>query len=285
MIKSMTGYGHGFSGHENYTINAEVRIVNSRFLEFKIRGFTIDPHNEIKIKHLLERKIERGYVQIKIEVVLDELNNLVFNKNRFDSLMIILKKIHVEYGQRFSLSDIINTNDILTHNDSIDVDQNLIIDAVDKAVIQACEMRLLEGDEIKKDISNRIRKLQYATKKIKDISESFLKKKEISLRKKISSLLDNIDLDDSRLLQEVAFLSEKIDITEELIRCGIHFDHLLAYFEKTEPVGKRINFLLQEINREINTIGSKSPETEVTLNIVEIKGELEKIREQVQNIL
>ena len=86
-------------------------------------------------------------------------------------------------------------------------------------------------------------------------------------------------------MQEVAYLAEKVDITEELTRCIIHFEQLLLYFEKDDPVGKKLNFLLQEINSEINTIGSKSPQTEVTFYIVEMKGELEKIREQVQNIL
>ena len=179
----------------------------------------------------------------------------------------------------------INTNDILMNNDRLEIDQNLIIKAVQEALTEVNQMRNDEGNKIKIDILKRIDDLQKNLIKIKKISGSFSQKKEDELRNKIESLLENKEIDESRLLQEVAYLAEKVDITEELTRCIIHFEQLLLYFEKDEPVGKKINFLLQEINREINTIGSKSPQTEVTFYIVEMKGELEKIREQVQNIL
>ena len=105
------------------------------------------------------------------------------------------------------------------------------------------------------------------------------------LKTKIEDLLLGQDLDESRLIQEVAYFSEKMDVTEEIVRCKSHFTQLLSYLDVNEPVGKRINFLLQEIGREINTIGSKSTQTEVIIEIVEIKDEVEKIREQIQNIL
>ena len=215
----------------------------------------------------------------------NELNNLTFNKERFDTLMEVIKKVYVDYGQRISLGDVINTNDILMNNDRLEIDQNLIIKAVQEALTEVNQMRNDEGNKIKIDILKRIDDLQKNLIKIKKISGSFSQKKEDELRNKIESLLENKEIDESRLLQEVAYLAEKVDITEELTRCIIHFEQLLLYFEKDEPVGKKINFLLQEINREINTIGSKSPQTEVTFYIVEMKGELEKIREQVQNIL
>jgi uncharacterized protein (TIGR00255 family) len=105
------------------------------------------------------------------------------------------------------------------------------------------------------------------------------------MRKKISELLDGEAIDENRLIQEVAFLSERADVTEEIVRCKSHFFQLSSYMSQNEPVGKRINFLIQEIGREVNTIGSKSPQTDVTNQVIEIKAELEKIREQVQNIL
>ncbi len=285
MIKSMTGYGQSSFKQKSHQINLEIRTVNSRFLDYKIRGYSINPNVEKKIRELLELNIIRGNIQIKIEMNSNELNNLTFNKERFDTLMEVIKKVYVDYGQRISLGDVINTNDILMNNDRLEIDQNLIIKAVQEALTEVNQMRNDEGNKIKIDILKRIDDLQKNLIKIKKISGSFSQKKEDELRNKIESLLENKEIDESRLLQEVAYLAEKVDITEELTRCIIHFEQLLLYFEKDEPVGKKINFLLQEINREINTIGSKSPQTEVTFYIVEMKGELEKIREQVQNIL
>ena len=285
MIKSMTGYGQSSIKKVGYHVNIEIRTVNSRYLDYKIRGYNINVNIEQKIRELLDKYIKRGNVQVKIALDSNKSNNLVFNKERFDSLIKVVKKVYVDYGQRISLGDLINTNDILMDNDSLKIDQSVIIEAVNKALSEVNKMRSMEGEKIKYDILNRITKLQKSIKKVKEISDGFSKKKENQLRIKIKLLLQDKDLDESRLIQEVSHIAEKVDITEEITRFKIHIDQLLFYFETDGPVGKKINFLLQEINREINTIGSKSPETEVTFNIVEIKSELEKIREQVQNIL
>ena len=114
---------------------------------------------------------------------------------------------------------------------------------------------------------------------------NYKSEKQHTLRIKIKELLNGEDIDESRLIQEVAYFSEKMDVTEEIVRCNSHFDQLHNYLRIDEPVGKRINFLLQEIVREINTIGSKSSQSDVIMHVVEIKDELEKIREQMQNIL
>jgi len=285
MIKSMTGYGHSSIKKVGYHLNIEIRAVNSRYLDYKIRGYDLSINIEKKIRELFDKYIKRGNVQIKIDLDSNKSNNLVFNKERFDSLIQVVKKVYVDYGQRISLSDLINTNDILMNNDNQKIDESLILDAVKKALLEVDKMRSIEGEKIKKDILNRIIKLQELIKKVKEISDGFSEKKENQLRIKIKLLLKDKELDESRLIQEVSHIAEKVDVTEEITRSKIHIDQLLLYFETNEPVGKKINFLLQEINREINTIGSKSPETLVTFNIVEIKSELEKIREQVQNIL
>ena len=285
MIKSMTGYGHSSINKVGYNLNIEIRTVNSRYLDYKIRGYDLSINIEKKIRELFDKYIKRGNVQIKINLDSNKTNNLVFNKERFDSLIQVVKKVYVDYGQRISLSDLINTSDILMNNDNLEIDENLIFEAVKKALLEVDKMRSIEGEKIKKDISNRIINLQKLIKKVKEISDGFSEKKENQLRIKIKLLLQDKELDESRLIQEVSHIAEKVDVTEEITRSKIHIDQLLLYFETNEPVGKKINFLLQEINREINTIGSKSPETLVTFNIVEIKSELEKIREQVQNIL
>ena len=285
MIKSMTGYGHSSINKVGYHLNIEIRTVNSRYLDYKIRGYDLSINIEKKIRELFDKYIKRGNVQVKIDLDSNKNNNLVFNKERFDSLIQVVKKEYVGYGQRISLSDLINTNDILMNNDNLEIDESLIFETVKKALLEVDKMRSIEGEKIKKDILNRITKLQELIKKVKEISDGFSEKKENQLRIKIKLLLQDKELDESRLIQEVSHIAEKVDVTEEITRSKIHIDQLLLYFETNEPVGKKINFLLQEINREINTIGSKSPETLVTFNIVEIKSELEKIREQVQNIL
>ena len=285
MIKSMTGYGHSSIKEVGYHLNIEIRTVNSRYLDYKIRGYDLSINIEKKIRELFDKYIKRGNVQIKIDLDSNKTNNLVFNKERFDSLIQVVKKVYVDYGQRISLSDLINTNDILMNNDNLEIDESLIFETVKKALLKVDKMRSIEGEKIKKDILNQITKIQELMKKVKEISDGFSEKKENQLRTKIKLLLQDKELDESRLIQEVSHIAEKVDVTEEITRSKIHIDQLLLYFETNEPVGKKINFLLQEINREINTIGSKSPETLVTFNIVEIKSELEKIREQVQNIL
>ena len=285
MIKSMTGYGQSSIKKVGYHLNIEIRTVNSRYLDYKIRGYDLSINIEKKIRELFNKYIKRGNVQIKINLDSNKTNNLVFNKERFDSLIQVVKKVYVDYGQRISLSDLINTSDILMNNDNLEIDESLIFENVKKALLEVDKMRSIEGEKIKKDILNRIINLQRLIKKVKEISDGFSEKKENQLRIKIKLLLQDKELDESRLIQEVSHIAEKVDVTEEITRSKIHIDQLLLYFETNEPVGKKINFLLQEINREINTIGSKSPETLVTFNIVEIKSELEKIREQVQNIL
>ena len=184
-----------------------------------------------------------------------------------------------------SLSDVISTHDLLKAEEPDSIDQNVIIKAVEHALNQLNEMREKEGKQIQDDIVKRIKNLQKSIDSVELISGNFKSEKQAQLQEKISDLLNGDFLDESRLVQEVAYLADRADVTEEIVRCRSHFDQLYSYLEREDPVGKRINFLIQEIGREINTIGSKSPQTDVTKHVVEMKDELEKIREQAQNIL
>jgi uncharacterized protein (TIGR00255 family) len=286
MIKSMTGFGRGSAGKDLNKIDVEIRTVNSRFLETKIRGFNLDPILELKVRNTLETSLQRGNVQVRFELNSgQDSQKLSFNRKRFEFLQDVLKNIHVEYGQRMNLSDIISTNDLLSTDAPEDLKPGLILKAVELALNQVNEMREKEGHQIQTDILNRMELLQTRIDEVGKISGKFSLEKQIQMREKISELLDGEALDETRLIQEVAFLSERADVTEEIVRCKSHFTQLSSYINQEEPVGKRINFLIQEIGREVNTIGSKSPQPTVTNHVIEIKGELEKIREQVQNIL
>ena len=286
MIKSMTGFGRGTTVSNEGKINVEVRSLNSRYLDIKFLGINIHPETEEKINRYILDYLNRGNIKVHIDI--DKIKNgqiLTFNKDRFDTIQNILKDIHIKYGQKLNLSDIMSTNDIISFVDA-DIDEvERLKEAVDSALKQLNDMRSIEGKQIYKDLMSRIRIIKKNLTSIKNSSDKMPKKKKKDLSDKIKSIIDKDAIDQSRLMQEVAYLIERFDITEEIVRLKIHLDSFIEYLKYDEPVGKRLNFLIQEINREINTIGSKSPIHDVTIKIVEIKNEIEKIREQVQNIL
>ena len=286
MIQSMTGFGRASVGRGQNKIDAEIRSVNSRFLEIKIRGINLEPSVEHEIKSIIEETLYRGNVQVRLESKKSQdEQRLNFNKERFELIQDILKNIHVAYGQRLSLSDIISTNDLLKINEEVNINNNSIINSVKKALDQLCEMRKQEGEQIYKDISQRLDILKTKLSNTENLANNYSNEKQSQLKNKVSELLKGEQIDETRLIQEVAYYADRADITEEIVRCKSHFEQLVSYIEFEEPVGKRVSFLLQEVGREINTIGSKSPQTDVTLEVVEMKGEIEKVREQAQNIL
>ena len=286
MIKSMTGFGRGTTVSNEGKINVEIKSLNSRYLDIKFLGINIHPETEEKINRYILDYLNRG--NIKVDIDIDKIKNgqiLTFNKDRFDTIQNILKNIHIKYGQKLNLSDIISIHDIISYVDAGIDDNEKIKEAVDSALKQLNGMRSIEGKQIYKDLMNRIRIIKKDLTSIKNSSDKMPKRKKKDLSDKIKSIIDKDAIDQSRLMQEVAYLIERSDITEEIVRVKIHLDSFIEYLKYDEPVGKRLNFLIQEINREINTIGSKSPMHDVTIKIVEIKSEIEKIREQVQNIL
>ena len=286
MIKSMTGFGRGEFVDTSCKITTEIRSVNSRFLEIKFRGYPVDLETERDIKIMFEKLLNRGNVSIRIEIQnLIESSNVIFDKERFELARNILKEIHVSYGQKINLSDIISFQDLLKSDNSKKMNNEDILKSVSDALNQLDEMRVQEGFNIHSDLTKRVNALKLSIISAEKISSKYSSEKQKSLSTKILDLLGNEKIDKSRLIQEVAYLADRSDITEEIIRCQSHFEQLDNYLSKEEPSGKRINFLIQEISREVNTIGSKSPQTDITKNVVEMKNELEKIREQIQNVL
>ena len=286
MIKSMTGFGRGTASRAGGKINVEIKSLNSRYFDIKFLGIKINPRTEEKSKRHISNFLNRGNIIVHIDI--DEINSgqvLTFNKDRFDKIQSTLNEIHIEYGQKLNLSEIINTHDILSFVD-VDIEDDEILQvAIDAAIKQLNNMRSNEGKQIYKDLMSRIRVIKKELQSIKRLSDKFPKKKKKELSERIRFVIDQDRIDQNRLMQEIAYLIERSDITEEIVRSGIHLDNFIKYLKYDEPVGKRLNFLIQEINREVNTVGSKSPIHDVTSKVVEIKNEIEKIREQVQNIL
>ena len=282
----MTGFGRGFSGQGKNRIDIEIRAVNSRYLEIKLRGLPLESQVEQNLRKMIEKDVQRGSIYVRIEINNNQdSSSISFNRERYESLQGILKNIYVSYGQRLNLSDVITTNDLLKIEEAKSIDQDLVLKAANNAIEQLNEMREREGEIIYADIKNRIKFLEKTMVQSEKITQKLKIEKQLDLKNKISELLHDEKLDESRLIQEVAYYSERSDVTEELVRCRSHIKQVENFINMNEPVGKRLNFLLQEINREVNTIGSKSPQTDVTMLVVEIKSELEKLREQVQNLI
>ena len=286
MINSMTGFGRGNAGRGKNRIDVEIRAINSRYLDTKFRGIQLDFQLEQEIKKIIEKEIQRGsvYVHIELTSYLDS-RKFTFDKDRFESLRDIIKSVYVSYGQRLSLSDVVTTNDLLKTENVPLIDSKVVIKAISNAIVQLKEMRAKEGKAIYDDMVGRVKSFEGALNKVENVSGKYSSEKKLLLKNKISDLINDELLDESRLLQEVAYYIERSDITEEIVRNKSHIQQIKKYLEMQEPVGKRLNFLLQEIVREVNTIGSKSPQTEITLQVVEMKSELEKMREQLQNLL
>ena len=286
MINSMTGFGRGNAGRGKNRIDVEIRAINSRYLDTKFRGIQLDFQLEQEIKKIIEKEIQRGSVYVHVELTNDlDSRKFTFDKDRFESLRDIIKSVYVSYGQRLSLSDVVTTNDLLKTENTPLIDSKVVIKAISNAIVQLKEMRAKEGEVILYDINGRVKFLEEALNQVEDISGKYNSEKQLILKNKISDLINDEKLDDSRLMQEVAYYIERSDITEEIVRSKSHIHQIKKYLELQEPVGKRLNFLLQEVVREVNTIGSKSPQTEITLQVVEMKSELEKMREQLQNLL
>ena len=286
MIKSMTGFGRGSAKIKGGQINVEIQSLNSRYIDLKFFGFNLSPEAEDNFRRIISNNLNRGSIKVYIEIdnIKDE-QVITLNQERFEKTINILDDIDKKYGHRLKLSEVINLNDMLSFVDSDFGQENKLIDAIKIALVQLNKMRTSEGKQLYKDLNNRIKVMKKDLTNIKKLSDKMPKSKQRDLREKISSLIDQASIDQSRLMQELAYLIERADVTEEIVRANIHLDNFIHYLKYDEPVGKRLNFLIQEINREINTIGSKSPIHGVTTKIVEMKNDIEKVREQVQNIL
>ena len=286
MIQSMTGYGRGTAGKGINKITSLVKVVNGRYLDIKIRGIEIEPSDYNEIRNLLVEKIVRGTVQVTIEVEnKNNLETLSFNKDRFEAIENILIEVQKKYGRHLEMSDIINSNDLFYYSEPQSLDSKLLINSVTKACDEVNSMRKKEGGKLKSDLDGRLNVLIKLLLKLEKQIPEETKKRAKKYRVRVGELAQDISIDESRIIQEIAILAEKADITEEVVRLKSHFDQFKSIIAKIDPVGKQLNFLIQEISREMNTIGSKTSSNDLINTIIIMKDELEKIREQTQNIL
>ena len=287
MIKSMTGYGRSTVNNGGGQILVTVRAVNSRYFDLKIRGFDLDPALDLDIRNRTQEILKRGSIQLVFEM---NHNNgteglLQLNKSRFEAIESLLQTIQMEYGRHIELSEIVSLKDLFSENDQDKIQPKNILKGLNDALGQADEMRSTEGKIIQKSMEDQLKSFCEKIDKLEQQVKKAGKIRKEKYQKKITELLETVPVDETRLAQEIAILSEKADITEEVLRCRSHMEQYLSFLQEVEPVGKRLNFLLQETHREINTIGAKNSDMTLTNLVIELKNDTEKLREQAQNIL
>ena len=286
MIKSMTGYGIGSIKLPSGNLNLELKSLNSRNLDIRFSGLSLGTEFEEKIRLNLSNRLQRGSIKVFIDFDKNTKDKSVFfDEDNFKSIMQLLVKIEKKYNQKLDLNNLVNINDLFKSKDIEITDDKKTVRAFKKALDQLDKTRIFEGKQIQKDLIKRLRFIKKDVQDMKKLTLSLKKKRKKEISDKIKFYLEQDSIDENRLMQEVAYIIERSDITEEILRVNIHIDSFLKYLKSKEPVGKRLGFLTQEINREVNTIGSKSPLPTDTGKVVEVKNELEKIREQLQNIL
>ena len=291
MPKSMTGYGKNVYTDDTCKIVVEIKSVNSRYLEFVNKIPRSLNYFEDSIRRAINEKVKRGRVETFIQFdaysqdtacSIDE-KMVVYYKNHFED---IEKKTGIKNDME--MSAYINLPNILTKNDNIDDDlQEKIICTLKGAVDNLNFMRESEGSKIAKDLKNRANSLKDLTTKLEAYTQDIEKTVFEKLQKKITELLSQVGLeaDNSKIIEQAAFYADKMNVTEEIVRLYSHIEQLDEFLSQDSvEIGKKIDFLLQEMNREINTVGSKSQKSEIISLVVDIKSEIEKIREQIQNI-
>ena len=286
MLTSMTGFGRGAIDKGDQAVQVIVRTYNARFLETKIRGIALIPEIEAAVREKINKSLIRGTVHVSIEKnQVSNKGNLSFNRQRFEAVENILYEIQKEYGRSLDMSSLISFEDLFLKGDNNELKEKTIMDALNIALDQVQTMRDKEGQGIHNDTLARLVSLTDQLNSIGTLSKELVTDQKEKLQKRVSKLMDNAAIDEQRFAQEVAMLADRTDISEELVRIRSHIDQFKALLELEEPTGKRLSFLLQELSREINTVGSKSGTGAIINIVVDFKNQLEKIREQAQNVL
>ena len=290
MIKSMTGYGKSCLSINSREYQVEIKTVNHKFIDTSIRMPRVITYLEDDVRKLITSKLKRGKVDVLItfENFNKEANEVKINKE--------LAKIYIESFKKLAEEENLSTNievteitklpDVLIVKNKIDEEQikSELLQVVEEAVNNLIEMRKNEGNKISTDILGKITQIEEKNEEIFGLSTGLINEYVVKLETRIKELLQTEELDKSRLMQEIVIYADKCSVEEEVTRLRSHISQLRELIGSNEPTGKKMDFLIQEMNRETNTIGSKANNLEITNKVVDIKTILEDIREQVQNI-
>lgn len=291
MIKSMTGYGRDQIEDLGKQFTVEVKSVNHRYLEIAIRQPRQYSILEENIRKLVQQYIKRGRIEIFIKVEGLEQKATMIKVDKeialayYNSLKDLAKDLNV--SSQIDLLQLVNLPDVITledKEDDLDEIWKIMRKTLVEALVKLVEMRKIEGESLQKDLADRINFVDTISVKINERTPLVLEEYREKLEKRLGELLQGFELDENRLNQELVYFADKSSITEEVIRLRSHFKQFTKSLKMDEPVGRKLDFLVQEMNREMNTIGSKANDLTIAQLVVEGKSELEKIREQIQNI-
>jgi len=288
----MTGYGRSEKHNGDFSFVAEIRSVNNRFIDVNARIPKFLNRLENEIKKLVKSKCSRG--SFDLTLILERTNGssatqeIKANLPQAEQYLKAFNEIKNEFGLsgEVEINSLLNIRDIIkTEAPEFDSSQEgMILEVVEDSLDELIKMRELEGQNLKSDILNHIEGIVQLSQTIQSRSPIVIKEAHDKLRGKIKAFSDELDLDENRLAQEAAILADRSDFSEEIIRLESHLQQFKSLTETDTPIGRKLEFITQEINREANTIGSKSTDVQVTQSVIEIKSLTEKIREQIQNI-
>jgi uncharacterized protein (TIGR00255 family) len=291
MIASMTGYGRAEIVAGGIKAAVELRSVNGRFLEVSARLPRTLALREAEVKEVVRQKIARGKISLVVSVERENGDELPLKVNTaaakaYYRLLTQLRKT-VRLQQAVRLEHLLQFSEIFEQENTeatSDKEWEVVKRAIVRALDDLEQMRQNEGRELERDLRGRIGLLEQGVTRSEDLSKLQVPAERERLRERVRELLGQENVDEGRLEMELALLADRLDVTEECVRFRSHTKFFLTALQDPEPAGRRLNFLIQEMNREVNTIGSKSNSTEIAHVVVGMKEELEKIREQLQNI-
>jgi uncharacterized protein (TIGR00255 family) len=291
MLSSMTGYGRSEVTKKGMTVTVELRSVNNRFLEVTARLPRSLSLRENEIKELVRRKAVRGKVNLLVSVERENGGDVPLKINTaaargYYRLLNELRRT-VKIKETVKLEHLLHFTEVIEQEEVERKDEkewDVVQEALDHALDDLAEMRRREGQELEKDFRHRIGILEDYLNRVEELSKLQVPAERARLRERIKQLLEAETVDEGRLETELAILSDRLDVTEECVRFRSHNKFFLEALDAPESAGRKLNFLIQEMNREANTIGSKSSDTAIAHLVVHMKEELEKVREQLQNI-
>lgn len=292
LIKSMTGFGRAQKVFANKEITVEIRSVNHRYFEFSARVPRAYSYLEERLKNHLKTTISRGKIEasVMIAAVEGETTSVVrINQGLAKAYLNALKSLSEELQVRndVTVSQLARFSDIFTVSKAEEDEDEIwamVQETADEAVRRFVAMRTLEGEKMEQDLLNRLINIENWVAQVEEQSPKTLENYRTRLKAKMDEILGDKSIDDARILAEAAIFADKIAVDEETVRLRSHIKQFREILKAEEPVGRKLDFLVQEFNRETNTIGSKAQDVNIAKIVVDIKSEIEKIREQIQNI-
>jgi len=290
MVVSMTGFGRGTVETEQLGVTVEIKSVNHRFCEFHIRMPNQLLKIEANLKKSLATHIKRGRVEVYVTLDGQAAVNrgVKIDWELLNQYFRYINEVKDKYGLsgEVTLSELVNRPELIqieekdTENEFL---ESLVLKALSLAIDELVQMRIREGKALELDVKGNIEHLQARSYKVRQFAPIVVEQFRDRLTKKMNEFVGG-QLEETRILTEVAIFADKADINEELTRLESHIEQFLTILQLSEPIGRKLDFLVQEMNREINTIGSKANDSKIAMEVVEMKSLLEKVKEQVQNI-